>query len=296
MIIFLFLFVWVMNVVAGVYTEIPKTFTKNITHAKDLKFGYNLTNNISQKQSLFFIEGILRNDKINHDSRYEIYSAKTEDGGVIYANTGSNLLRTNTIFPLFGFIEEGIEDNINENSENINENDNPFSVAGIVYGRLYNFSDKLTASNDLKDQIVTVGIGFSKTNIYTFGISIGKRNADVFFDSTKQNINESIYRPSFVYTNTVERVIPRFLKKLFERNSIFEFATTETSIKIEYALIAAQNTNIQQFYAGIEKNISKHIAIAIFYDIENTRNTHPLTQQKNVNKIEKISTSLIIKL
>ena len=217
MIIFLLLCVWGADVIAGLYTEIPKTFSKNITHAKDLKFGYNLTNNISQKQSLFFIEGVLRNDKVNHDSRYEIYSAKTEDGGVVYANTGSNLFRTNTIFPLFGFTEEDMNNSVNNNIENININDNnnPFSVAGIVYGRLYNFSDKLTASNDLKDQIVTVGIGFSKRTFIHLVFSIGKRNADVFFKHKKQSINESNLSSKFCVHQYCGAGNSRFLKKLF---------------------------------------------------------------------------------
>ena len=49
---------------AGPYTEIPKLFAKDDQKAKSFKIGYNLTNNLNQKQSLFFVEGILKNENI----------------------------------------------------------------------------------------------------------------------------------------------------------------------------------------------------------------------------------------
>jgi hypothetical protein len=278
--IFIALLLWGFGAYAGVYSDIPKTFAPNLTHVKEMKFGYNLTNNLSQKQTLFFIEGNLRNDKVNHFSRYEISNAKTEDSGTVYANTASNLFRTNTILPLKDFTT----------------GDNPLSISGMLYARSYDFHDRLFSSNSLKDTLATLGLGFSRTNIYTVGLSIGRRKTDLFFSTGAQRgkINEYIYRPSFVYTNKVQDLIPRLLKRFLQKNSIYEFATTETSVKFEYALIAGSGTRIQQFYAGVEKNISKHIAVAVFYDYEYTQSKYQTLT--NVNKIDKISTSLVIKL
>jgi len=74
---------------------------------------------------------------------------------------------------------------------------------------------------------------------------------------------------------------------------IFDFVT-ETNLKLEYALIASYNTNIEQVYIGFEKSLSKYISIAIFYDVEKTISSFEDLQNKNI--IEKISTSLVVKL
>lgn len=262
---------------AGPYTEIPKIFTKEETEAKNLKIGYNLTNNITQKQSLFFIEGILRDTKIDHTSRLDLTSASTQVNGEISASTDSTLFRTTTFRELHKFGNEK----------------EPLIMTAVGYARLYNFSDNITAENSMKDQIATAGIGISNSKVYTVGFSVGARNADVFFDGNKQNIRSYIYRPSFVYNNSVKNIIPRFMKEFLMDYEIFDFAT-ETNLKLEYALIASYNTNIEQIYLGFEKSISKHISLSIFYDIETTSSLYQ--QMTNKNRIEKISTSLVIKL
>lgn len=279
--IFLFIAFWGLLAQAGIYSDIPKTFSSSVAQTKELKFGYNLTNNLSQKQSLFFVEGNYKNNKLNHFTRYEIAGAKTEEGGVVSASTKSNLLRTNTIVPLREFARDG---------------GSPLAIAGTLYGRSYKFRDNLSSGSDLDDSLATIGFGVSRVNIYTVGISIGGRSASMFFndDAVRGNISEYVYRPSFVYTSKVEELIPRWLKRFLQKNSIYEFTTTETSIKFEYALIAGDCTYIQQFYAGIEKNISKHIAIAVFYDYEATKSTYSVFT--NINSIGKISTSLVVKL
>ena len=262
---------------AGPYTEIPKLFAKDDQKAKSFKIGYNLTNNLNQKQSLFFVEGILKNENIDHTSRFDITSASTSSNGAVVASTGSTLFRTTTFKELhkFGSTEE------------------PLIVTGVAYGRLYDFSDNITSQNSLEDQLITAGFGLSNSKVYTVGLSAGVRNADVFFGSDKHNIRSYIYRPSFVYNNSVKNIIPPFLKEFLADYQIFDFAT-ETNLKIEYALIASYNTNIQQFYVGFEKSLSKHISLAVFYDIETT-----LSKFQNLesnNRIEKISTSLVLKL
>ncbi len=262
---------------AGPYTEIPKIFAKGEQQAKSLKIGYNLTNNLNQKQSLFFVEGILRNEHINHNSRIDLTSASASSKGAVVSSTGSTLFRTTTFKDLhkFGKKEESL------------------LLTGVAYGRLYDFSDNISSQNSLQDQIVTAGFGLSNSKVYTAGFSVGVRNADVFFGSNKNNIRSYIYRPSFVYNNSVKNIIPQFLKEFLADYQIFDFAT-ETNLKIEYALIASYNTNIQQVYIGFEKSLSKHISLAIFYDLETTLSRFQTLE--NNNRIEKISTSLVLKL
>ncbi len=262
---------------AGPYTEIPKIFVKDDQQVKSFKIGYNLTNNLNQKQSLFFVEGIVKNENINHTSKIDLASASTSSNGVIISSTGSTLLRTITFKELhkFGTKEE------------------PLVLTGVAYGRLYDFSDNISSQNNLQDQIITAGFGLSNSKIYTVGLSAGVRNADVFFGSDKNNIRSYIYRPSFVYNNSVKNIIPPFLKEFLADYQIFDFAT-ETNLKIEYALITSYNTNIQQFYIGFEKSLSKYISLAIFYDIETTLSKFQDLQSNN--RIEKISTSLVLKL
>jgi|GEM_PF-6775233 len=262
---------------AGPYTEIPKIFVKDDQQVKSFKIGYNLTNNLNQKQSLFFVEGIVKNENINHTSKIDLASASTSSNDVIISSTGSTLLRTITFKELhkFGTKEE------------------PLVLTGVAYGRLYDFSDNISSQNNLQDQIITAGFGLSNSKIYTIGLSAGVRNADVFFGYDKHNIRSYIYRPSFVYNNSVKNIIPPFLKEFLADYQIFDFAT-ETNLKIEYALITSYNTNIQQFYIGFEKSLSKYISLAIFYDIETTLSKFQDLQSNN--RIEKISTSLVLKL
>lgn len=262
---------------AGPYTEIPKIFVKDDQKAKNFKIGYNLTNNLNQKQSLFFVEGILKNEHVNHNSRFDLTSASTSSNGQVIASTGSTLLRTTTLKELHKF----------------GEKEEPLILTGVAYGRLYDFSDNISSQNSLQDQLITAGFGLSNSKIYTVGFSAGVRNADVFFGSDKHNIRSYIYRPSFVYNNSVKNIIPPFLKEFLADYQIFDFAT-ETNLKIEYALITSYNTNIQQFYIGFEKSLSKYISLAIFYDIETTLSKFQDLQSNN--RIEKISTSLVLKL
>jgi hypothetical protein len=270
---------------AGPYTEIPKVFIKPDKHEKSLKIGYNLTNNLTQKQSLFFIEGNLKNDNINHTSRIDIATASTELNGIIKASSASQLFRTTTFKQLKQF---------GENPDSTNQSQkNSISLTGIAYGRFYNFNDKVTDTNDLKDQIATLGFGLSNLKNYTIGFSIGMRDADVFFSSNKKNISSYIYRPSISYNNSVRNIIPIFMKSFLMDYQIFDFVT-ETNLKLEYALIASYNTNIEQVYIGFEKSLSKYISIAIFYDVEKTISSFEDLQNKNI--IEKISTSLVVKL
>ena len=262
---------------AGPYTEIPKLFVKDDKQAKSFKIGYNLTNNLNQKQSLFFVEGILKNEHINHTSKIDVASASASSNGAIISSTGSTLFRTITFKELHTF----------------GKKDEPLVLTGVAYGRLYDFADNISSQNSLQDQIVTMGFGLSNSKIYTAGFSVGVRNADVFFGADKNNIRSYIYRPSFVYNNSVKNIIPPVLKEFLADYQIFDFAT-ETNLKIEYALITSYNTNIQQFYIGFEKSLSKYLSLAIFYDIETT-----LSKFQNLesnNRIEKISTSLVLKL
>lgn len=282
MIYFLILF-YAISSFANNYKEIPKIFNNTNDDVKNLKFGYNITQNLSQNQSLFFIEGVVNNNRMNHTSRYDISTARTKESGVTLSRTRSNLLRTTTFLPFLSLGKKEEEKNI-------------FTGAGTIYGRLYNFSDQITPRNNLKDQIIMAGLGFSRTNIYTIGFSVGKRNADVFFGNAKMPINEYIYRPSIVYTNTMENTVPMFIQKILQKHNIYNIAITENSLKIEYALISGNNTNIQQFYIGFDKNISKHLLLSIFYDYEKTKNSNSLNNVKNVNDVRKIATSLVIKL
>lgn len=276
--IILFIFLFFSNFVnAGPYADIPKVFTKDDKEAKTFKIGYNLTNNLTQKQSLFFIEGVLKNNLIDHTSRLDFTSASSEVNGNTLSKTGSTLFRTTTIKELYEF----------------GTKEEPLILTAVGYGRFYNFSDKINLQNGLQDQIATLGIGISNSKVYTLGFSVGGRNADVFFDANKENIRSYIYRPSFVYNNSVKNIIPLFLKEFLADYQVFDFAT-ETNLKIEYALIASYNTNIQQFYIGFEKSLSKYISLAVFYDVETT--TSMFGNLQSNNRIEKISTSFVIKL
>lgn len=263
---------------AGPYNDIPKALAKDDKKAKSLKIGYNITNNLTQKQSLFFVEGILKNDSIDHTSRFDIASASTSTDTTTTASTGSTLFRTTTLKELHKFYTNPKE---------------PLILTAVGYGRLYDFHDNITPQNNLKDQIITTGFGLSNSKIYTAGFSVGVRNADVFFVNDKHNIRSYIVRPSFVYNNTVKNIIPPALKSFLSDYQIFDFAT-ETNLKIEYALIASYNTNIQQVYVGFEKSLSKNISLAIFYDLETTLSSYQTLESSN--KIEKISTSLVLKL
>ncbi len=270
---------------ASVYNEIPKTFIKNSSHAKEIKFGYDLSNNSlqdsQQKKTTFLIEGILKNSIINHTSRYQISNAITETAvGSIVANTGSTLFRTNTIIPLKDFTKE----------------ENPISITGIIYGRFYDFHDKAFLTNSTKDMMATFGIGFSRTNIYTFGLSVGRRITDVFFGTTPDTINEYIYRPSFIYTDKLQNTIPHFIKKMLEQSSILKTAISDITIKAEYAHILAKNTNIAQLLFSVEKQISKHLAISFSYDREVSKTSNRSSNLVNTNIMGRISTDLIIKL
>lgn len=278
--IYILLLLWQIISHAGIYSDIPKKFTKNNTHLKEIKFGYNLTTNLSQKQSLFFIEGNLKNDHLNHFSRYEISTAKTESDGIVSAKTKSNLFRTNTILPV----------------KDINTKLGEMTISNMIYARNYNFEDRMNDDNNLNDTLATIGFGISRTNIYTIGLSVGRRKADLFFnDGTERGyVDDYIYRPSVVYTNKIKNLIPSVIKATLKKNSIYDIITSETTLKAEYALISGQNTYIQQLYLGVEKSIAKHIIISVFYDYEYTKSTH--STFSNINKIEKISTSLVIKI
>lgn len=276
--IWLFLMFFGIANATGIYSDIPKTFKKKELDTREIKFGYNLTNNLAQKQSLFFIEGTLQNQKINHTSRYQYSEAKTEDNNnaTIAYNT-SDLFRTNTLLPFIEF-------------KDAEEKEVLYSISGTLYGRYFNFVDKILSTNSSHDTIYTAGIGASKANIYTVGLSVGERR-------TNQTIynppRETIIRPSLSYTNQMQYFVPKFIKTLLHKNSVFGFVTTETSIKIEYALVSGKNTHIEQFYIGVEKKILKNLALAVFYDRENTRNRF-ITN--NANKIERFSTSLVLSL
>ncbi len=264
-------------VFAGPYNEIPKVLEKDSIKAKSLKIGYNITNNLAQKQSLFFVEGVLKNANIDHTSRFDVTSASTSANGQTVASNGSTLFRTTTLKELHKFGSEK----------------EPRIITGVAYARLYDFTDNTTTSNSLKDQLITAGFGLSNSKIYTVGFSAGVRNADVFFAKEKHNIGSYIARPSFVYNNTVKNIIPPLLKEFLADYQIFDFAT-ETNLKIEYALIASYNTNIEQIYIGFEKSLSKNISIAVFYDIEKTLSRYNTLESKN--QISKLSTSLVLKL
>lgn len=281
----------------SVYSDIPKIVTKQDAVLKEVKIGYNLTNNLAQKQSLFFVEGNLKNSKIDHSSRYQFSEAKTDSTNGVIAHNTTDLFKTNTSIPFYTFLER--VQTVKHNIEPINKiipslqslEEKPYFISTILYGRYFNLNDKVQNNNSYKDLLYSVGIGASKANVYNIGLSVGRRHTNQI--SGDRLIRETIYRPSISYTNKVKNIVPYFIKSTFYKNNIFNFLTMETSVKAEYALVSGHNTRIEQFYIGFDKKIMENLSISIFYDSEISRNTYTAG---NVNKIQRFSTSLVLSL
>jgi len=131
---------------ASIYSEIPKTFDKYNSHTKQIKLGYNLTNNISQKQTLFFVESNIINNVINHTSRYQFSQATATEQDKIIANNTTNLFRTNNILPFYNLAKE----------------ESAYTIGGTIYGRYFDFKDTINTQNSTKDTLITTGLGFSQ--------------------------------------------------------------------------------------------------------------------------------------
>lgn len=261
---------------ASIYSEIPKTFDKYNTHTKQIKLGYNLTNNLMQKQTLFFVEGNVINNYINHSSRYQFSQSTTTEQNSVIASNETNLFRTNNILPFYNFTK----------------NESPYTISGIIYGRYFHFDDNLNNINSIKYRLLTAGFGFSKSNTYTIGISAGHRSSSQLVLQQNIKTREAVLRPSLVYSNTMQNVVPKFLKNLLRKNNIFDFSKSSTTFKLEYALVSSRNTNIEQFYIGFEKKITERISVSIFYDNEKIHSKNPFLVDLS-NNVERFSTSLV---